>query len=305
MATHSAPRMDEILSPAAKETLKHLELHARTAVEGMLQGLHRSKRKGVSTEFDHHKLYQAGDPLKHIDWKVSARHDRYYLKRYLEDTSMAVRLVVDRSASMAWDSGGASKYLAAARAAAALAYLVVRQRDSVGLALASSDGAAWLPPSSADSQVVRILRELARREAAAPDGLTACLKTILESGGRRGLLVLVSDLLFPPESVQRELGRLAARGHEILILQVRDPMEEDFPFTRWVRFGDLEDPSVRHLIDAVLLKKLYREEFQALRDEWQAWARKLGAHLASFRTDEKVETVLSQYLAFRAGRAGV
>src|SRR5437773_6483315 len=91
----SSPPMDALLSPQAKETLKHLELQARTAVDGMLQGLHRSKRKGISTEFDHHKLYQAGDPIKHVDWKVSARHDRYYLKRYLEDTAMTVRLVVD------------------------------------------------------------------------------------------------------------------------------------------------------------------------------------------------------------------
>ncbi len=118
--------LNDLLQPQARESLRHLELYARRTVDGLLHGAHFSRRKGVSTDFDHHKIYQPGDPLKHIDWKVSARHDHHYVKRYIEDTALSVRLVVDRSASMLQDGGGASKYLRAARLAACMAYLILR-----------------------------------------------------------------------------------------------------------------------------------------------------------------------------------
>lgn len=294
-------RLDEVLSPRAKETLKRLELFCRQKVNGLLQGLHRSKRKGVSTEFDHHKLYHPGDPLKHVDWKVSARQDKYYLKRYLEDTAMQVRIVVDRSASMRQAHEGMTKYRAAAQAVAGLAYLIIRQRDAVSLILANSSRNVWLPPSSADSHLVGILRALASEEAHDQDNLGDCLSTMVDTGGRKGLVVLVSDMMFDPEPIQEQLGRLAAQGQDLIVVQVRDPMEEEFPFTRWVRFGDLEDPSVRILLDAVPLRKIYVEEYKALQEEWKTWANKHGAHMISYRTDEKVEAILSDYMAYRSG----
>lgn len=293
-------RLEEVLSPRAKDAFKHLELYARRTVEGLLHGIHRSRRIGVSTEFDHHKNYQPGDPLKHIDWKVSARHDRVYVKRYLEDTAMAVRLVVDRSASMLQASEGLpAKYLCACQVAASLAYLVLKQKDAVGMVLAASDDAFWLPVRSAETHLVRILEALVSRPAAAADRLEVCLRAILERGERKGLVVLVSDLLFDPAAVQRELASLSAQGHEILLCQLRDPTEEDFPFNRWVQFHDLENPATRHRIDTVPLKQIYREEYEAVLEEWRTWARKYNTHLVSLRTDEHVEKVLSEYLARR------
>jgi uncharacterized protein (DUF58 family) len=304
MASTNVYTLDEVLSPRQKETLRHLELFARRAVDGLLQGVHRSKRKGVSTEFDHHKLYHPGDPLKHIDWKVSARHDKHFVKRYLEDTAMAVRLVVDRSASMLQKSEGPTKYLIACQVAASLAYLILKQRDSTGLVLTSADKTHWLPTSSAGLQLVSILRALAGQDAAAADNVAESLKVILDRGERKGLLVLVSDLMFPPAPVQKNLARLGSQGNEVLLIHMRDPVEEDFPFNRWVRFGDLENPAVKHLLDTVPLKKIYLEEYQALLNEWRAWAKKNSVHLVSFRTDEKVETVLSEYIAWRSGLFG-
>lgn len=140
--------LERLLSAESKEALQHLELFARKSVQGWMHGVHPSKRLGVSTEFDHHKNYQAGDPIKHVDWKASARHDRFYVKRYLEDTSLRVRLVVDRSASMLQDQGGTTKYLHAQRTAACLAYLVVNHGDLVGLMLASTVQNHWLPMGS-------------------------------------------------------------------------------------------------------------------------------------------------------------
>lgn len=294
-------RLDDLLSPRAKESLRHLELYARRKVQGLLHGIHRSKRVGVSTDFDHHKNYQPGDPLKHVDWKVSARHDRFYVKRYTEDTALSVRLIVDRSASMLQATGDQpSKFLTASRLAACLGYLILHQKDAAGLVLSASDETFWLPVRAADSHLVAMLQALASRGPAAADALPGCLKALLDRAERRGLVVLVTDGMFEPEPVRRGLARLQAQGHEVLMLLVQDPTEEEFPFNRWVEFRSLEDAAVRHRLDAVLLKRLYREEYQAWLGEWRQWARKYDIHLVPCRTDAPVETVLSSYLACRA-----
>jgi uncharacterized protein (DUF58 family) len=304
MTTPSQYRLEDVLPPEARDSLRVLELFARRTVDGMLHGAHRSRRKGVSTDFDHHKLYQPGDPLKHIDWKVSARHDRYYVKRHIEDTALTVRIVVDRSASMLQDSGGASLYRQASRLAASLAYLVLTQRDRVGLALTATDEVLWLPPRSVQTHLVEILQALVTRPAAAADHLTACLRSLLERDEKRGLAVVVSDLMFDPDPVRKQLSRLQAQGHEVLLFQIRDPVEEDFPFNRWVQFTDREDPARRHRLDTVPLRRIYREEYQALLEEWRAWAKKFDIHFVTFRSDANVQTMLWDYMAMREEIAG-
>ncbi len=297
--------LEEILTPRAKEALHHLELLARRKVDGLLHGVHRSRRKGMGSEFDHHKTYQPGDSLKHVDWKVSARHDRYYVKRYMEETALAVRIVVDRSASMLYSTADwPSKYLHACRAAACLAYLVIKERDSASLALTTASETVWLPAGSTEAHLVRILRALATRDAVAQDNLHTCLRTIVDRCELRGIVAVISDMMYDPAPVQREMARLQAQGHEVLLLQLRDPTEQDFPFNRWVQFGDLENVSVRHRVDAATLKKLYREEYQTLMEHWQRWAGKYAVHFVSFRTDQHLEAVLSQYVAFRGEIAG-
>ncbi|MCZ7649473.1 MAG: DUF58 domain-containing protein [Planctomycetota bacterium] len=296
--------LDDILSARAKDALRSLELNARRAVEGALHGVHRSRRKGISTEFDHHKQYQPGDPLKHLDWKVSARHDRYFVKRYLEDTALTLHIVVDRSASMRRASGGATKFLQAARIAAGLVYLALRQGDSAGLALSDAGETVWVTPGSTQAHLVRVLQALAAREAGALDQLPVTLQQILDRARRKGLVALVSDLMFDPAPVQRALASLQAQGHEVLLFQLRDPAEEDFPFNRWVQFQDLEDPARRHRLDTIPLKRLYREEYAALQREWREWARKYNVHLVSSRTDEPVETVLTSYIRRRVEPRG-
>jgi len=302
--THNVYALDEVLSPRAKEALRHLELFARRTVEGILHGAHRSKRKGCGDEFDHHKNYQPGDPLKHVDWKASARHDRYYVKRYLEQTALRVRVVVDRSASMRQATGDlASKYLQACRCAACLAYLVLRQCDAIGAVLTSAAETFWLPVRSVNTHLVTLLQALVAGGPVAEDNLQVCLRTILDRAEHKGIVAVISDLMFDPVPVQRELARLQAQGHEVLLFQLRDPTEEDFPFSRWVQFGCLEDPSVRHRLDAAILKRVYRETYQGLLETWRNWANHYGAHFVSLRTEQAVETVLSNYIAFRGEMA--
>jgi len=300
--TDAALNLNTVLPAETRDALRHLELFARKTAEGLLHGAHLSRRKGVSTEFDHHKLYQPGDPIKHVDWKATARHERYYVKRYIEDTALTVRLVVDRSGSLNQASGGISAYLLAARLAASLAYLVVRQRDSIGMVMCSAAGMHWLPASSTQRQLVYILRALAATGAAAGDTLDTALKAVLERETRRGMVVIVSDLLFDPAGVRREIRRLQARGHEVLVFQVRDPAVESFPYNRWMQFDSLERAGVRYRVDTVPLKRFYLEEFKAFMDGWREWTRRHDVHYVTLRTDESVENALATYFAVRAGR---
>lgn len=301
----NAYRLDELLPAHLQDALSHHHLKARRLVQSQTHGEHGSRRLGVSADFDHHKMYQPGDPLKHIDWKASARHDRYFVKRYIEESSLAVRLVVDHSGSMGYADGGRPiKYLQAARLAAALAYIITSEGDAAALTLAARGGTEWLPAGSSQRHFVHILNNLAASEPSQEDGLAEALRTMVERQERRGVVVLISDLMFDPAPVMRQLQRLHAHGHEVLLFQVREPTEQRFPFNRWVQFGDLEDPQVHHRLDAVMLKRLYREEYDRLCQEWRDWAKKFSAHLVGFGTDEHVETVVSEYMAFRNGMLG-
>jgi len=297
--------LDAVLPAEARDTLRHLELIARKSAEGILHGAHLSRRKGVSTEFDHHKQYMPGDPIKHVDWKVSARHDHYFIKRYIEDTALGVQLVVDNSASQKQTTGGISTWRQTAHVAASLAYLVLQQRDSIGMVMANAEDTLWLPASSTQTQLVRILQALVTARASAGDALEASLRAILERVSRRGVVVVVSDLMFDPVAVRRDIRTLQARGHEVLVFQIRDPDVETFPFNRWVQFESLERTGVRVRVDAVTLKRFYLEEYKEFMQEWRDWARKYDVHLVSLRSDESVEKALLEYLALRAeGRAG-
>jgi uncharacterized protein (DUF58 family) len=301
--------LNDLLRADGRQALEHLRLKARKLVTGMLHGAHRSRRKGVSTEFDHHAIYQPGDPLKLIDWKASARHDRVYVKRQLEDTALQVRIVVDRSGSMRRATGtGPTKYLQAARLATALAYVILEERDRFGLSIAggmkagTSAGAdSWLPAGSGEAHLVRCVQALCAAEGSGGDDLAESLRVQVERSERRGITALVSDLMFDPVPVQTQLARLKAQGHDLVVFQVCDPVEQDFPFNRWIRFQNLEASGRGTRIDTVPLKRIYREEFAAVQEEWRQWCRRSDAHFVTARADAAMEAVLSEYLAFRDG----
>ena len=292
----TAYELNDLLRADGRQALEHLRLKARKLVTGMLHGAHRSRRKGVSTEFDHHAIYQPGDPLKLIDWKASARHDRIYVKRQLEDTALQVRIVVDRSGSMRRSTGeGPTKYLQAARLATALAYVILEERDRFGLSIAGGMKAGT--SAGADSW----LQALCAAEGSGGDDLAECLRVQVERSERRGVTALISDLMFDPLPVQSQLARLKAQGHDLVVFQVCDPVEQDFPFNRWIRFQSLEAGGRGTRIDTVPLKRIYREEFAAVQEEWRQWCRRNDSHFVTARSDAAMEAALSEYLAFRDG----
>ncbi len=294
--------LEEALSAKTRDALRHLEIFARKKVEGIQHGAHLSRRKGVSTEFDHHKQYMPGDPIKHVDWKVSARHEEYFVKRYIEDTALKVLLIVDSSASQKQTTAGICVWHQTVRIAASMAYLILRQRDSVGMVMTNTAETVWLPASSTQTQLVRIMQALVDASAGHADALVASLRLVLERETRRGMVVIVSDLMFDPAGLWLEVRKLQARGHEVVIFQVRDPDVEKFPFNRWVQFESLERAGVRIRVDTVPLKRFYHDEYALFTEEWRAWTRKHDVHLVSMRSDESVDTALSEYLLLRSER---
>lgn len=303
MSGAAAYELSDLLRAEGRQALEHLHVRARKLVTGMLHGGHRSRRKGVSTEFDHHALYQPGDPLKLIDWKASARHDRVYVKRQLEDTALQVRIVVDRSGSMRRATGeGPTKYLQAARLATALAFVILEERDRFGLTIAGAAaefGDTWLPAGSGETHLVRFVQALCSAEGTGRDDLAEALRVQVERSERRGLTAVISDLMFDPAPVQAQLARLVAQGHDLVVFQVCDPVEREFPFSRWIRFQSLEAGGRGRRVDTVPLKRLYREEFAAVQEEWRQWCRRSDAHYVVAPSDAAMEAVLSEYIAFR------
>lgn len=221
--------------------LARLEITARRVVDGFLAGKNRSSRHGFSIEFVEHREYTPGDDLRHLDWKVLGRMDRYYIKRYEEETNITGMLLVDASASMTYGSGHVTKFETAAVTASALGYMLNRQRDAVGLALHDSDLRVYQPPSVRLVSLANIAGEL--RETT-PSGKTAfdeIVKRVVMELPRRCLFVILSDFFVPIAEIESALRFLYYRGHEAIVLQVLDPAERHFPFTTNTLFRGLED----------------------------------------------------------------
>jgi uncharacterized protein (DUF58 family) len=201
-------------------------------------------------------------------------------------------------------TGDSHVYLQAARMAASLSYLIVNQQDRVGMGLACSDSQKWFPVKSTEQHLVQLFTALAETKPKGEGNLEIALKSLLERGGYKGLVVVVSDLMFDPEPVQRQLACLQAQGHEVLVCQVVDETIKTFPFNRWAVFQDLELASRKHRLDAVPLKKIYLEEFEKLQESWRVWSSKQDAHFVSFSSDDAIEQVLGEYITYREETLG-
>jgi uncharacterized protein (DUF58 family) len=289
------------LDPRTLAQVSGLELQARLVVEGYLSGMHRSPHHGFAVEFAQHREYAPGDDLKHIDWKVYGRTERYYLKQYEQDTNLVCWLLVDASQSMAYGSGPVRKYDYACMAAAGLAYLIVRQSDSVGLAVFDAQVRKFLRPSGQPSHLKDIVRGLGDGPSAAPTRLGPVLHEIAGRARRRGLVMLFSDLFDDVPAIVAGLQHLRYDRHEVVVFHVLDPAEEDFPFEDATLFRGLELPA-ELLTDPRGLREGYLSELRAFRDELQRGCRGLNIDLVPLRTDQSLGVALARYLALRADR---
>ena len=229
------------LDPAVLARLKGLKVRVLRVVEGVLAGLHHSARHGESVDFSEHKEYTPGDDPRHMDWKVLGRSDRYYIKKYDAEVNLRAVLAMDCSGSMSYRSAHFSKAEYAGLLAASLATLLLRQGDAVGLILLSGSRPADIPPGGRSDHISDLVDAIEAQTPRGPTHLGQVTRKYIERAGRRGMLVLFSDLFDSDPKLQDSLKMVAARGHEVIVFHVLDPDEIDFPFEDPTRFESLED----------------------------------------------------------------
>ncbi len=241
--SRNAPQTLRYLTPAVLEKIGNLELAVRHVVEGLRVGNHKSPLRGFSTEFVQHRGYVPGDSLRHLDWRVYGRTERYYLKLYEAETNFDANLLVDASASMRYGSNGSSKLEYAKYLAASLAYLIVRQRDSVGLGVFDSELRSYIRPKCSISVIRDIARELEQARPQQRTDIAGILHEMAVRLPRRGMVMIFSDLLDAGDDFIKGLDHLRFRGHNVAVFQILDPDELHFPFHGTCRFHGLEDSS--------------------------------------------------------------
>jgi uncharacterized protein (DUF58 family) len=300
------------VTPAELARLGSLPVRARVIVEGAFAGKHRNLHAGTSMEFTEHKEYAPGDEIRRIDWKAVGRVDRYYVKRFEDETELRTFLVLDASASMGYGQGAMTKLAYAQSLAGALAYLLGQQGDPTGLVLHDEATRQYVPPSTRPGQVREIWRQL---EATRPDGRTDIARALGHVGelcDRRSLVVVFSDLLDaeaedpkPAASaaqgpVVAGLRNLAARGHDVVLFHLLDPDEVELPFQDLSHFEGVEPGDARALLaEPEDLRDAFRRESQAFRDRWRQACVEARVEYRFARTDEAPSEILRQILAGR------
>jgi uncharacterized protein (DUF58 family) len=310
------------LPPETLARLSGLEFRARALVDGFLSGLHRSPQRGFSVEFAEHREYVPGDDLRYVDWKVYGKRDRFYLKQFEAETNFVCHVLLDVSDSMRYRSPGAavSKLEYAKFVASALAYLVLRQQDAVGLCTFAGGAQQSLAPSGQPASlkpIVHLLesipgemqRNAARGETTqggaargdAPPGLEHALHEQAERIHRRALIVILSDCFRELPVLLPALRHFRHRRHDVSVMQVVDPAEQDFPFDEPTLFHDLE-VAQSEFVDPRTVRAAYQAEFERFRHALEAGCRDSGADYVLLRTDQPVESALSAYLLRRSRR---
>jgi uncharacterized protein (DUF58 family) len=292
-----------MLDPQVLAAVADLEFVARVTVEGSVSGLHRSPFHGYSAEFSQYRHYRPGDDLKYVDWKLLARTDRVYTKQFRETTNMAVEVVADASASMAFGGrNGVSKLAYARMLAGALAYLVSRQGDAVGLVGYDEAVRQFIPARTGPSHLRRILVALAGLEPSGKTAAAAALRRSIDLLKRKGVLVLLSDLYDEDEGVESELRRAARIGHEVAVFHVLTREEIEFPYGGDVELEDLESGRVV-LANAPAARGAYRGKFESFLERWRSRCLAYGIDYTRVLTDMPLDAALRGYLLKRGGAA--
>jgi uncharacterized protein (DUF58 family) len=284
------------VDPSVLARIGNLELVARFVVEGFISGLHRSPHLGFSTDFAEHRPYMPGDDIRHMDWRLFARTDRFYLKEFEADTNTNFLIMLDVSRSMGYGTSSVTKLEYAKYVAACLAYFSSRQRDRVGFASIDSDIVEFVPPSA--KHLYQVLHAIDRAEVRGEGSIAMPLLKISESQHRRSMLLLLSDLYEPPEKIRDAVGPLRDAGHDVVVMHILDPAELTFPFEAAATFEDLESKERLPIIPS-RLRNRYTE---LVREHHEAVERLLGEGRVDYLlvdTSKPVDSVLFDYLVRR------
>jgi len=287
-----------LIDPKAVARLSGLQLRAMAVVEGFMTGLHQSPYRGFSVEFSQHRQYMPGDSLKHLDYKVLARTGRYYIKQYEEETNLKAYLLIDHSGSMGYTSSSVTKLQYGTLLASALSLLLLKQRDAVGLVTFKDTLTELLQPHSAMGWLSTLTKHMEHLEPSGKTNVSNALLDIAERVRRRGLVILISDLMDEPEKIIPSMRAIRHMGHELLVFHILDPLEVSFDFPKDARFQDLET-------DQVLpsrpwhIRQEYRAEMQSFIEKYRQACRENRIDYKMFTTDTPYEIALFEFLVRR------
>jgi len=286
------------LEPEVVSRLSRLDLVARLVVEGFITGLHRSPYHGFSVEFSEYRPYIPGDPLRNIDWKVLGRTDRYYVKQFEEETNLKAYLLVDASGSMGYKSRSLTKIQYATYLSAALSYLMLVQRDAVGLAAFDTKLRAYLPPRSAYNTLHVLLKELSSIRAGGDTHIAGIFHSMAERIQRRGLIVVMSDLLDNPEEILNALKHFRHKKHEVIVFHILDPSETDLAFEKETVFTDME---TRETVQTQpwLIQTDYRKSIQRWMNRFKLQCHEHRIDYVPMTTSSSYADALFRYLIMR------
>jgi uncharacterized protein (DUF58 family) len=301
----TSPRREEgFIDPKALMAVRSLELRARIVVEGFWNGLHRSPYHGFSVEFTEYRQYTPGDDTRYLDWRLYARSDRYYLKKFEDETNLRCYLLIDQSRSMGYGSTNYTKSDYARTLGATLAWFLNGQGDALGLFAFDEGIRDYLPARHRHGHLRQLMLALEKESGGRDTNLREPLKRVSELVRKRGLIVLISDLLAPIDDLERSLGRLTAAGHEVLIFHVLDPNELAFEFPRAMLFQDVETQRDFYL-DPEAVRAEYRRRLDEHSEKVKTVCRSLGVAFHSLVTNRPLELALLDFLRSRNRRGKV
>jgi uncharacterized protein (DUF58 family) len=289
----------ELLQPEELQSIANLQLMAKQAVEGAISGQHRSPHKGFSVEFAQHREYVQGDEIRRVDWKVFAKTDRYYVREYEEETNLRATLLVDCSGSMAYGSNGNhTKCQYALRLAACIAYIIMRQRDSIGMITFDNKIRSFIPPRSS-TRHLRVLYDRMVKTLPGAYGETDLPKVFHEIVPRlqkRGMIFILSDCFTDVRELLASLAHFRHASHEVLLFHIMDKDEVEFPFDTWTRFENLELSSQFRMVDPASFRAAYLDNLKQFREELKTGCQRHRIELVPMFTHEPLTDVLSRFL---------
>ncbi len=294
--------VSDVLTPHDIGKFTNLQVLAKQVVEGFCSGLHRSPHKGFSVEFKEHRSYVPGDDIRSIDWKLFGKTDRLYIREYEEETNLRCTILLDSSGSMGYTgtrSHGLTKHAYAVRTAACLTYLMLQQQDSVGLVTFDKKVRRYIPPRARPKHLQAILGELETQKPKHETELGNVFHEMVAKLQRRGLLMIISDLFGDVDQLMKSLAHFRHANHEIVIFQIWDPDELDFPFRQWTQFASLEAADNRHLVDPAQLRNAYLEKLNQFREQLANGCNRHRISLVPMTTDQPFADSLAAYLALR------
>ena len=287
------------LDPSVLAGLDNLELRARVVVEGFLSGLHKSPNRGFSVEFNDYRHYQRGDDMRHVDWKLYARSDKFYIKQYEDETNVRCVILLDTSASMAYSSGGASKLDYGVTLASALSYFVMRQRDAVGLITFDDEIRDYIPAKCRQPHLMHILRTLSKLKSGEKTNAVKPLTDLAASLNKKSFVILISDMLDDEERVVRTLQNLRGMGNEVITFQIMDDAELKFPFNEASEFIDMEEGE-SYITSPASIRKAYLENLNEFLSYCQKKCQSSGVDYCLLNTAMPLDEALSSYMAKRS-----